>query len=231
MAVPLSDRDRRALEPHRVDPYSIVAEDVDELERTIEAAGATELSITDFLADHLALVAAAFMRGNHHQWVLREKRFGDAFRADFLLGEEHSGGIFWKLVEIEPPEATVYSETASAVSEAPASAGSSRSSNGGRSSRSTGTTCASPATSGERRCRGSTRTLRASSWSGGRAAYYRTEERQQWIRDWAERDSNVVIMSHNRMLEQIRRRLPSALAIQEAAARSASGSSEAMEGS
>jgi hypothetical protein len=100
----LSDLDRESLAAFEIDDWHDFGTPVvEEFTEVVEQAGTREGPLQDFLERHRVLVASAFLRGGHGRWVMREKRFGDAFRADFLAAEDSSIGIEWYLIEIEPP--------------------------------------------------------------------------------------------------------------------------------
>lgn len=104
MSRELSDLDYASLAPFEIeDWHDFTTSVVDQFAEVVEQSGKVERSLQSFLEANPALVAAALLRGGHGRWVMREKRFGDAFRADFLAAEASSLGIEWHLIEIEPP--------------------------------------------------------------------------------------------------------------------------------
>jgi hypothetical protein len=48
--------------------------------------------------------------GGNGRWVIPQKRLGSDFVPDFVIGERHSFGFHWQLVEIENPSAMVFTK-------------------------------------------------------------------------------------------------------------------------
>lgn len=48
--------------------------------------------------------------GGHGRWVLPQFRLGKDYVADFVIGERHSGGHFWQLVELECPTKKMFNK-------------------------------------------------------------------------------------------------------------------------
>lgn len=48
--------------------------------------------------------------GGQGRWVIPQKRFGAQFVPDFVIGERHSFGFEWQLVELESPKAKMFTK-------------------------------------------------------------------------------------------------------------------------
>src|SRR4051812_30149623 len=104
MSRQLSNLDYDGLAPFGIeDWHDFTTPLVDAFAEVVKQSGKVEGPLQEFLEAHPVLIASTFLRGGHGRWVMREKRFGDAFRADFLAAEDSSIGIEWHLIEIEPP--------------------------------------------------------------------------------------------------------------------------------
>lgn len=55
-----------------------------------------------FLIQHLG--------GGHGRWVIPQKRLGAEFVPDFIVGERHSFGFEWEVIEIESPLAQLFTK-------------------------------------------------------------------------------------------------------------------------
>lgn len=57
------------------------------------------------------------MSGGHGRWVLPKQKFGDEFVSDFIIGEKHSGGYYWTLVELERPNMDAFTKAGQQTAE------------------------------------------------------------------------------------------------------------------
>jgi hypothetical protein len=49
--------------------------------------------------------------GGHGRWVIPQKRMGAEHVPDFVIGDRHSFGFDWQMVEIESPSAKVFTKS------------------------------------------------------------------------------------------------------------------------
>jgi hypothetical protein len=83
-----------------------VLADLQHLETRIHQ-GWGERDVQRFLKDRPHLLAGEFRTG-HGTFAFPELSFGGKYFADWLLASGHSGGIAWKLIELEDPQATPF---------------------------------------------------------------------------------------------------------------------------
>ncbi len=76
---------------------------VQQFERILDTAQKEE-DVQKFLKDNPYILAEQLPHCHH---VIPKFRFGGQYVSDFLLPEMTSGGTFWVLVELEPPNATL----------------------------------------------------------------------------------------------------------------------------
>jgi hypothetical protein len=62
-----------------------------------------EREMQKFLQDNRMLLTQ-LVGGGHGRWVIPNFKFGSEYVADFILGEKHSFGYDWALVELEGPK-------------------------------------------------------------------------------------------------------------------------------
>jgi hypothetical protein len=83
----------------------------DELERVLDEASRTprtaEAALQKYLEEH-PLFLVQHLGGGHGRWVIPHPRFGNQLIPDFVIGERHSGGFEWTLVELESPTASMF---------------------------------------------------------------------------------------------------------------------------
>lgn len=77
---------------------------------SILAAHTGERTIHDYLKKHPRLVVDAFCCSHTNAYVVSEFSLGDEYRADFLAGVPMSGGWFLYLIELEPPDAPLFTK-------------------------------------------------------------------------------------------------------------------------
>ena len=64
----------------------------------------------DFLTSS-PLYLVQHLGGGHGRWVVPQCRFGSQYIADFVVGEKHSFGFDWQLVELESPLLPMFTKT------------------------------------------------------------------------------------------------------------------------
>jgi hypothetical protein len=91
----------------------ITHKDADDLEQVLETAARhpkaaeRERILQRYLQEH-PLLLIQHMGGGHGRWVIPQKRLGAEFVPDFVIGERHTGGFEWLLVELESPTASMF---------------------------------------------------------------------------------------------------------------------------
>jgi hypothetical protein len=91
----------------------ITHRDADDLEQVLETAvhhpkaAERERILQRYLQEH-PLLLIQHMGGGHGRWVIPQKRLGAEFIPDFVIGERHTGGFEWLLVELESPTASMF---------------------------------------------------------------------------------------------------------------------------
>jgi hypothetical protein len=91
----------------------ITHQDADELEQVLAKArqhpraARREQILQRYLQEH-PLLLIQFLGGGHGRWVIPQKRLGAEFVPDFVIGERHTGGFEWILVELESPTASMF---------------------------------------------------------------------------------------------------------------------------
>ena len=66
-----------------------------------------EHDLQKFLEEH-PLIWLCFMRTGHGNWAFPQVRLGGMFVPDFLIAEGSSRGLFWRMIELESPNAKPY---------------------------------------------------------------------------------------------------------------------------
>jgi hypothetical protein len=91
----------------------ITHKDADDLEQVLERtvrhpkAAERERILQRYLQEHPLLLIQP-MGGGRGRWMIPQKRLGAEFIPDFVIGERHSGGFEWLLVELESPTASMF---------------------------------------------------------------------------------------------------------------------------
>ena len=97
-----------ALPEFFVDWQNINHKEVDELERLL-VEGRSERALQTFL-QCTPVIIAQMLHGGHARWVIPQKRLGDKYVTDFVIGERHSLGHFWYPVELESPTLKLFTK-------------------------------------------------------------------------------------------------------------------------
>jgi hypothetical protein len=90
---------------------TITRSDADRLEQVLDEACRTprtaEAVLQTYLEEH-PLFLVQHLGGGHGRWVIPHPRFGNQLIPDFVMGDRHSGGFEWTLVELESPTARMF---------------------------------------------------------------------------------------------------------------------------
>ena len=100
-----------ALDPLRdysVDWLEIQKSDVDQFEQCLNDAKREE-DVQQYLQQNPILLSQ-LLRGGHGRWVIPKQKLGNQYVTDFILGEAHSDGHDWQVVELESPLATMFTK-------------------------------------------------------------------------------------------------------------------------
>ena len=68
-----------------------------------------EHEIQKYLEAHPEILVQV-VGGGHGRWVLPQKKLGAEYATDFIVGERHSFGYEWLLVELESPKAKMFNK-------------------------------------------------------------------------------------------------------------------------
>ncbi len=72
-------------------------------------AAQRERDLQEYLSKNPIILAQA-VGGGHGRWVIPQFRFGSNLVADFVVGERHSFGYEWLLVELESPKTKMFTK-------------------------------------------------------------------------------------------------------------------------
>lgn len=82
---------------------------IEAFQNVLDDLKSQERHVQKCLADNPEILVQC-LGGGHGRWVIPQKRLGAEFVPDFVIGEKHSGGFFWKAVEIESPRARPFTK-------------------------------------------------------------------------------------------------------------------------
>ena len=82
--------------------YGLIARELDALEEGIRN-GWKEANVQAYLKSKPHLFDGLYRHG-HGTFVFSEMRFGSTYVADWVVGNGHSGGLLWNLIELECPQ-------------------------------------------------------------------------------------------------------------------------------
>ena len=82
--------------------YKLIGSEIDALEQGL-IDGWKETDIQQFLKKRPYLFDGLYPHG-HGTYVFYEQSFGGKYIADWVIGNGHSAGIFWDLIELEAPQ-------------------------------------------------------------------------------------------------------------------------------
>ncbi|MCK4404576.1 MAG: DUF4263 domain-containing protein [candidate division Zixibacteria bacterium] len=87
----------------------ITQEDVDAFNEVLSNA-TNESEVQTFLEKNPILLIQ-HLGGGHGRWVVPQKRLGAEHVTDFIIGERHSYGYEWQAVELENPNAPMFTKS------------------------------------------------------------------------------------------------------------------------
>lgn len=87
----------------------ITQEDVDAFNEILNNA-TIENEVQTFLEKNPILLIQ-HLGGGHGRWVVPKKRLGAEYVTDFIIGERHSYGYEWRAVELENPNAPMFTRS------------------------------------------------------------------------------------------------------------------------
>ncbi len=86
----------------------ITQDDVDSLQAVLDDSS-SEAPLQKYLESNPQFLIQ-HLGGGHGRWVIPQKRLGSEFVPDFVIGERDSMGYHWLVVELESPDAMVFTK-------------------------------------------------------------------------------------------------------------------------
>ena len=93
----------------------LTSKEINRLERVLLTAKG-ERPLQRYL-QQAPLILVQHLRGGHGRWVIPQKKLGAEHVTDFIIGEAHSFGHEWTAVELESPQAKMFTKTSNPSNE------------------------------------------------------------------------------------------------------------------